>query len=79
MSDIGAFTEKSEITITHRTSDDLRKAIEDKIHRMLGSDVIDVKPVSITAELGLLETTDANQSAGSSEAEVITSSFTEPS
>ena len=79
MSDIGAFTEKTEITITHRTSEDLRKAIEDKIHRMLGSDVIDVKPVSITAELGLLETTDANQSAGSSEAEVITSSFTEPS
>ena len=79
MSDIGAFTEKSEITITHRTSDDLRKAIEDKIHRMLGSDVIDVKPVSITAELGLLETTDANQSPGSSEAEVIASSLTEPS
>jgi hypothetical protein len=57
MSDIGAFTEKSEITVTHKTSDDLRKAIEDKLKRLLltkTSDVEDVKP-SAEEELGLIE------------------------
>ena len=67
MSDIGAFTEKSEITITHRTADDLRKAIEDKIHRLLGGDVIDVKPVSVVQEI-TVEPIDADEPAGSSEA-----------
>lgn len=70
MSDIGAFTEKSEITITHRSSDDLRKAIEDKIHRMLGGDVIDVKPITVVEELGLLDDINADESAGNSEAEI---------
>lgn len=57
MSDISAFTEKSEITITHKTSDDLRKAIEDKLKRLLlvnTSDVEEVKP-SAEEELGLIE------------------------
>jgi len=35
LSDVGAFTEKSEVTITHRTSDDLKTAIADKINRLL--------------------------------------------
>lgn len=57
MSDIGAFTEKSEITITHKTSSDLRKAIEDKLKRLLLSntqDVEDTRP-SAEEELGLIE------------------------
>lgn len=57
MSDISAFTEKSEITITHKTSDDLRKAIEDKLKRLLlvnTSDAQEVKP-SAEEELGLIE------------------------
>ena len=57
MSDIGAFTEKSEITVTHKTSDDLRKAIEDKLKRLLltnTSDAEDAKP-SAEEELGLIE------------------------
>lgn len=57
MSDIGAFTEKSEITITHKTSDDLRKAIEDKLKRMLlvnTANAEDVKP-NTEEELGLIE------------------------
>lgn len=71
MSDIGAFTEKSEITVTHKTSDDLRKAIEDKLKRMLlvnSGAVEDVKENIIEEELGLIEVkaeekVDANQSA----------------
>ena len=58
MSDIGAFTEKSEITVTHKTSDDLRKAIEDKLKRMLlvnSAAVEDVKETTIEEELGLIE------------------------
>lgn len=39
LSDVGAFAEKSEITVTHRTSDDLKLAIEQKIQRLLGSPI----------------------------------------
>ena len=57
MSDIGAFTEKSEITITHKTSDDLRKAIEDKLKRLLLTNTADAEEVRPRAEeeLGLIE------------------------
>jgi hypothetical protein len=57
MSDIGAFTEKSEITITHKTSGDLRKAIEDKLKRLLLANTQDVEEVKPSAEeeLGLIE------------------------
>lgn len=58
MSDIGAFTEKSEITITHKTSDDLRKAIEDKLKRLLlvnTANVEDAKVTKAEEELGLIE------------------------
>lgn len=57
MSDIGAFTEKSEITVTHKNSEDLKKAIEDKLKKMLlvrSSDAQDVKPKA-EEELGLIE------------------------
>jgi hypothetical protein len=57
LSDVGAFTEKSEITVTHKTSDDLRKAIQDKIQRLLDMDVIDVEAKSLEEELGIDEST----------------------
>ena len=55
MSDVGAFTEKSELVITHKTADDLKEAIKEKISRLLKSDVIDVDTVSdgLEEELGL--------------------------
>lgn len=46
MSDVGAFTEKSELVITHKTADELKEAIRDKINRLLHSDVIDVESFS---------------------------------
>ena len=46
MSDVGAFTEKSELVITHKSADDLKEAIKEKISRLLHSDVIDVESVS---------------------------------
>jgi hypothetical protein len=60
MSDVGAFTEKSEVTITHRTSDDLKQAITEKIQRLLGAqeaNTIDVTPMdALELELGIKET-----------------------
>lgn len=53
LSDVGAFTEKSEITVTHKTSDDLRKAIETKIQRLIDMEVVDVEAKSVEEELGL--------------------------
>ena len=53
MSDIGAFTEKSEITITHRSSSDLKQVIEQKINRLLSIGVTDVAPKNTKKDLGI--------------------------
>ena len=66
LSDVGAFTEKSEITVTHKTSDDLRRAIQDKIQRLLDLDVVDVEAKTLEEELGIDESsaiTDAAEEA----------------
>lgn len=44
-SDIGIFTERSEITVTHKTSSDLEESIKDRIKRLLNADVVDVEPL----------------------------------
>lgn len=56
-SDVGLFTERSEITITHKNSDDLEAAIKERIKRLLNSDVIDVTPIAdnLDAELGVVD------------------------
>jgi len=63
MSDVGAFTEKSELIITHKTSDELQDAIREKINRLLHSDIIDVDPISdgLEEELGLLENVEESE------------------
>jgi hypothetical protein len=48
-SDVGLFTERSEITVMHSTSKTLEDSIKDRIRRLLNADVIDVPP--LTAEL----------------------------
>lgn len=52
MSDVGAFTEKSEVTITHRTSGDIKQVLQEKISRLLSADVEDVTP-KLAEELGI--------------------------
>lgn len=63
LSDVGAFSEKSEITITHRTSDDLKTVIADKIQKLLlqqQNKTIDITPDdSLERELGLIEDVEA--------------------
>lgn len=42
VSDVGLFTEKQEITVTHQTSDDLRNRLRQKLEKM-----IDITPVGV--------------------------------
>jgi hypothetical protein len=52
-SDIGIFTERSEITIHHRSSTELENSIKERIKRLLNSDIVDVTPLDdLDAQLG---------------------------
>lgn len=53
-SDIGLFTERSEVTINYNTPEALEGAIKERVKRLLNADVIDVTPVyaSLDDELG---------------------------
>jgi hypothetical protein len=52
-SDIGLFTERSEITVHHKSSSELENSIKDRIKRLLNSDVVDVTPLDdLDAQLG---------------------------
>ena len=60
MSDVGLFAEKSEVTITHQTSDDLRDKLRDKLSRLVnpGDDIEDAEviysgSIDVDKELGL--------------------------
>ena len=44
-SDVGLFTERSEITINHTSSESLEKSIKERIKRLLNSDVVDIAPI----------------------------------
>ena len=52
-SDIGLFTERSEITINHTSSESLEKSIKERIKRLLNSDASDITPIDdLDAQLG---------------------------
>jgi hypothetical protein len=54
-SDIGLFTERSEITINYNTPESLENAIKERVKRLLNADIIDVTPVGmdLDEELGV--------------------------
>lgn len=54
-SDIGLFTERSEITVNYKTPEDLENAIKERVKRLLNADVIDVSPLNanLDEELGI--------------------------
>lgn len=54
-SDIGLFTERSEITINYNSPESLENAIKDRIKRLLNADIIDVTPLGmdLDEELGV--------------------------
>lgn len=60
LSDVGLFTEKSEVTITHQTTDDLKANLRKKLQRLTAPQepevedaiVIDGEAIDVDAELG---------------------------
>jgi hypothetical protein len=56
-SDIGLFTERSEVTINYKNPQDLETAIKERVKRLLNAELIDVTPVdvSLEEEFGSLE------------------------
>lgn len=54
-SDIGLFTERSEITINYQDPKELEEAIKERVKRLLNADVIDVTPLGadLDEELGI--------------------------
>jgi hypothetical protein len=59
-SDIGLFTNKSEITINYKNPEDLENAIKERVKRLLNADIIDVTPLGrdLDEELGIAELPD---------------------
>ena len=59
ISDVGLFAEKSEVTITHQSTDDLRERLRSKLTKLVNpvedAAVIDGKPINVDEELGLDE------------------------
>ena len=55
-SDIGLFTDRSEININYNNPESLEKAITERVKRLLNADVIDMKPLGmdLDEELGLI-------------------------
>ncbi len=56
ITDVGLFTERSEVTITHQSTEDLRKTLREKFNRILNKDVQDVvviDDIDIDKELGI--------------------------
>lgn len=54
-SDVGLFTERSEITINYKNPEQLENAIKDRVKRLLNADIIDITPITrnLDDELGI--------------------------
>ena len=56
-SDVGLFTERSEINVNYNSAEGLEAAIKERVKRLLNADVVDIKPlgVDLEEELGIVE------------------------
>jgi hypothetical protein len=69
-SDIGLFTERSEITVHHTTSSALEDSIKERVKRLLNAEVIDVKPIDdLDTQLGPVEPVEQTKRTSDSEVE----------
>ena len=62
ISDVGLFAEKSEVTVTHQSTDDLREKLRMKLTKLINPEdavVIDGKSIDVDKELGLKEEDEA--------------------
>jgi len=64
-SDIGLFTDRSEITINYKNPEDLESAIKERVKRLLNADVIDITPLNanLDEELGVANIKDDDSEA----------------
>ncbi|NBW17343.1 MAG: hypothetical protein EBR82_56125 [Caulobacteraceae bacterium] len=76
ISDVGLFTDKSEVTIRHATTEALEEAIREKVRRLIHANTVDVEPLvdNLEEELGLNDA--AADNSGATE---FTSDTAEPS
>jgi len=62
VSDVGLFAEKSEVTITHQSSDDLRAKLRGKLEKLVDpiedAVIVEPKALSIDAEMGADDATE---------------------
>ena len=64
ISDVGLFSEKSEITITHQSTDDLRAKLKGKLEKLVIGEVIEdavILDIDVDKELGLIEPEEIEQ------------------
>lgn len=61
-SDIGLFTDRTEININYNSPESLEKAIKERVKRLLNADVIDMTPVGqdLDEELGIFDDADGS-------------------
>jgi len=54
-SDVGLFTERSEINVNYNSPESLENAIKERVKRLLNADMVDMKPLGmdLDEELGL--------------------------
>ena len=50
VSDVGLFTEKTEITVNYNSTADLDRMIKDKVRKMLQANAIDITPIALNVE-----------------------------
>jgi hypothetical protein len=50
-SDIALFTERSEVTVTYKNSNDLEEAIKERVKRLLNSNTVDAEPAILVNSL----------------------------
>jgi hypothetical protein len=62
ISDVGLFTDKQEITVTHQSTDDLRRKLKDKLEKLRApivevTDVVEIggDTLDVAEEMGLKE------------------------
>ena len=60
--DVGLFSEKSEVTVVHKTTADLEDAIRERVRRLIHANSTDVEPLvyDLEAELGVKEDASTN-------------------
>ena len=65
ISDVGLFTDKTEVTITHKTTDELRESLRSKLSKLVNPDedvieaeFVDPDAVDVDAELGIEDESD---------------------